>query len=614
MGWMFRFCARLPLYTDGRWGLPWLLALLLAGWSPAAAEPRHGIAMHGEPLYPSGFDHFAYVNPGAPKGGDMRFAAIGSFDSLNPFVVQGTAALGLREWVFESLMARSYDEPFSLYGLLADRIETPADRSSVTFHLNPRARFSDGKPVTVDDVVFSLSVLRDKGRPNYKTYYSKVLRIEYPAPGSVRFVLDNVQPDREMPLILGLMPIIPRHIYEKRKFELSSLLTAVGSGPYMIETVEPGKRIIYKRRTGYWGKDLPVMRGQANPDRIIYEYFRDTNASFEAFKAGLYDARPEDNPTRWTTGYRFPAVQRGDVRQMQFATATPSGMRGFVFNTRREIFSDRRVREALTLLFDFEWVNRTLFRNVYKRTQSYFDSSELSSHSRPADTREKQLLAPFPDAVPREMLEHGYRAPVSDGSGVNRANRARAIALLRAAGYEIRDGIVRHAKTGAPLQFEIMVATPDYERLALVYASMARKTGVDIRVRNVDSSQYQARIAAYDYDMIVNEWTFSLSPGNEQSFYWGSEAARSEGTRNYMGVKDPAIDAMIDAMLKATAREDFVSAVRALDRVLLSGHYVIPLYHQPVQWIAMWKRVGVPEAVPLTGYRAETWWIQPQAK
>jgi len=614
MGWILRFYTIQPRYRDRPWRFLWVLALLMTGLSPVAAEPRHGIAMHGEPLYPSGFDHFAYMNPDAPKGGDMRFAAIGSFDSLNPFIVQGTAALGLREWVFESLMARSYDEPFSLYGLLAESIETPPDRSSITFHLNPRARFSDGKPVTVDDVVFSLSILRDKGRPNYKTYYSKVLRIEYPAPGSVRFVLDNTQPDREMPLILGLMPIIPRHIYEQRKFEGSSLQTPIGSGPYVVEAAEPGKRISYKRQENYWGKDLPVMRGQANPDRIIYEYFRDTNASFEAFKAGLYDARPEDNPTRWTTGYRFPAVQRGDVRQMQFATATPSGMRGFVFNTRRDIFSDQRVREALTLLFDFEWVNRTLFRNSYKRTQSYFDSSELSSHNRPADAREIQLLARFPAAVSREVLEHGYQAPVSDGSGQNRANRARAISLLREAGYEVRDGNVRHAKTGTPLQFEIMVATPDYERLALVYASMARRSGIDIRVRSVDSSQYQARIAAYDYDMIVNEWTFSLSPGNEQSFYWGSEAARSEGTRNYMGVEDPAIDAMIDALLKATTREDFVSTVRALDRVLLSGHYVIPLYHQPVQWLAMWKQVGVPEAVPLTGYRAETWWIKPQVK
>ncbi len=582
----------------------------------AQADPRPAIAMHGEPAYPPGFTAFRYVNPDAPKGGTIRFGAIGSFDSLNPFIVRGTPAIGLREHVFESLMARGYDEAFSLYGLLAETIDVPPDRSWVTFRLRPNAYFSDGTPVTVDDVIFSLQTLRDKGRPNYKSYYGKVARIERPDALSVKFIFrrdpGEDSADREMPLILGLMPILPKHIYERRRFDQSSLENPVGSGPYIVGAMKPGSQIVYRLDPHYWGAKLVVNRGQNNIERLVYDYYRDSNASFEAFKAGLYDARPEEDPGRWTSEYDFPAVRDGRVRKIAFETQMPSGMKAMVFNIRRPVFADRRVRVALTCLFDFEWVNRALYHGVYKRTQSYFDNSELSSARRPASPRERALLAPWPDAVTPEIMAHGYEAPVSDGSGQNRANRARALDLLQQAGYRIANGHIVDGKTGAPLGFEILVATPSDERLALVYASMARRAGVDVRVRNVDSSQYQGRLDAYDYDMIFFDWTSSLSPGNEQSFRWGSEAADAPGSYNFIGVKSKAVDATISALLAAQTEEDFVSSVRALDRVLLSGNYVIPLFYSPSQWVALWSRVKVPERTSLYGYRSDSWWADPQ--
>ncbi len=564
--------------------------------------------MHGEPLYPAGFTHFRYANPDAPKGGAITYGATGSFDSLNPFIVRGTSALGLREHVFESLLARGYDEPFTLYGLIAEKVEVPADRSWIAFTLNAKARFSDGVPVTVDDIVYSLETLRDKGRPNFKTYYSKVERIERIGARTIKFHF-TPDGDREIPLIIGLMPIIPKHIYEQRDFGAANFDVPVGSGPYVVDRTVPGKRIIYRRDPDYWGKDLPVNAGHYNIDLITYEYFRDTNASFEAFKTGIYDARPEDDPVRWTTGYDFPALRNGKVRKAAFATGLPSGMYGLVFNTRRPVLEDRNVREALIHLFNFEWINENLYFGSYVRTRSFFDNSELASSGRRAGERERKLLAPFPGAVSPEVMEHGWRAPAGDPKGQDRANRARAIALLREAGFQLRNGVMASRATGQPLRLEILVATPAEERLALTYTRMTSRIGISIAVRNVDPSQYQERRNNYDFDMIFNSWFSSLSPGNEQSFYWGSAAADVPGTRNYMGVKDPAIDAMIEAMLAAETREDFTAAVRAMDRVLMSGAYMIPLFHQPEQWLALWNKVKVPETTSLYGYRSSTWWI-----
>ncbi len=586
--------------------------------SGAFAAPRHAIAMHGEPLYPPGFDHFAYANPDAPVGGTIHYGAVGIFDSLNPFIVRGMPAIGLREYVFESLMARSYDEPFSLYGLLAESIDVPDDRSSLTFHLRPQARFSDGTPVTVDDVIFSLEVLRDKGRPNYKSYFSKVSAIKRPDAHSVTFVIapepDGSGPDRELPLILGLMPILPKHVYASRDFEQSGYALPVGSGRYTVKSFKPGGQIVYQRDPVYWGRDLAVNRGMGNFERLVFDYYRDSNASFEAFKAGLYDVRAEDDPGRWTSEYNFPAIKDGRLRQVVFHNGLPSGMRALVFNTRRTVFADRRVRVALTALFDFEWVSKTLFHGVYKRTQSYFDNSELSSHGRAADARERALLKPFPDSVSASIMLHGYEAPMGDVAGQNRANRAKALRLFSDAGYEVRDGQLVERASGKPLTFEILVARPSDERLALVYANMLRRAGIDVHVRNVDPSQYQGRLDAYDYDMIFFDWAGSLSPGNEQTFRWGAASADLPGSYNFAGVKSEAADTMISALLSARSRAGFVSAVRALDRVLLSGNYVIPLYYSPDQWVALWDKVQYPKTTSLYGYRSDTWWMKTDKK
>lgn len=577
------------------------------------AEPVTGLAMHGVPQEDAGFEHFPYADPAAPKGGEARFAAQGSFDSLNPFIVKGLAADGLREHVYESLMARSYDEPFTLYGLIAETVETPMDRSWVEFTLNPHAKFSDGTPITVDDVVFSHAVLRDRGRPNHRSYYEKVKSVEKTGERRVRFTFDNAN-DREMPLIMGLMPVLPSHLLTPETFELTTLDPPVGSGPYRVETVDPGKSITYARDPNYWGRDLAVNRGLHNFDRIRIDYYRDAGSMFEAFKSGLVEFRDETDPTRWTEGYRFPALDDGRVSKEALPVETPAGMSALVFNTRRPLFSDPRVRRALITLFDFTWVNRALYRDQYARTESYFARSELSSHGRPADTMERRLLAPYRDAVKPEIMDGTFSFPAGDGTGQNRGGRVEALKLLEEAGYVLKDGTLVNAQTQEPFTFEIMATTRAQERLLLTYARALKQVGIDVRIRQVDSAQYQRRKQTYDFDMIQNYWPASLSPGNEQSFRWGSEAANTEGSFNFAGVENEAVDAMIEAMLAAEEREAFVSAVRALDRVLLSGDYVVPLFHLPKQWVAYWNEMKRPSTTPLYGYQINAWWQDARAR
>lgn len=587
-----------------------ILISVIAAAPDAIAEPAHGIAMHGDPRHKRDFTHFSYVNPEAPQGGRITFAVLGAFDSLNPLIIRGVPAAGLRDYVYESLMARAYDEPFSLYGLLAESIETPEDRSWVSFTLRKEARFSDGTPVTVDDVIFSHALLRDKGRNNHRTYYAKVIRVEKTGERTVKFTFAEDEPDREMPLILGLMPVLPRHLVSEETFDSTSLEPPIGSGPYTVADVDAPKSITYVRNPDYWGRHLPVNRGRYNFDEVRYEYYRDAAAMFEAFKKGLYQVRPESDPGRWALGYDFPAVTQGRVLKEELPLAIPSGMSGLVFNTRRDLFADLRVRQALTLVFDFEWLNKTLYHGQYARTQSYFDRSELSSHGRPADAYERELLAPFPDAVAPAILEGTFSLPKSDGTGRNRANRRRALALLKQAGYVLRDGTLVNAGTGEPFAFEIMAATSGQERLLLSYTRALKTIGIGARIRQVDSAQYQRRRQDYDFDMIQNFWYASLSPGNEQNFRWNSQLADQPGTFNYPGVKSPAVDAMINALLAAKNRPNFVSAVRALDRVLLSGYYVIPLFHLPKQWVARWAEVRRPDATSLYGYRVNSWWLE----
>lgn len=588
------------------------LALLIAVAAPfgAAAGPSHGIAMHGEPALPAGFDHLPYANPDAPKGGRIVFGQQGTFDTLNPYAVRGIAARGLaapEAYVFQSLMQRSFDEPFSLYGLIAQSIETPPDRSFVVFRLDPRAHFSDGTPITAEDVLFSWQLLKDKGKPNFRSYYAKVAKAEAPDPHTVRFDLTGAE-DRELPLILALMPVLPKHAIEPARFEETTLAPPIGSGPYKVAQVKPGESITYRRDPDYWGKDLPVSRGLYNPDEIRIDYYRDANSLFEAFKGGLYDVRTEDSPTRWTGAYDFPALRDGRVVKDPVTVGTPKGMTGFVFNTRKSLFADARVREALALLFDFEWVNRTLFSGVYRRTGSYFEGSDLASTGVPASNREREWLAHFPGAVRDDVLEGRYRPPPGDGTGRDRDAARHALDLLEQAGWQLKDGVLRNRDTGEPFAFEFLVASRVQERLALNFAQSLQRLGITMRVRLVDDVQYWRRLQAFDFDMIQFTWGASPSPGNEQFNRWGSRSADRQGSLNYAGAKSPAIDAMIDAMLAAQSREEFVDATRALDRVLISGFYVVPLFHVPNQWVARSSAVKRPDTTALFGFMPETLW------
>ena len=591
-----------------------LAALLAASTaSLAGTQARHAIAMHGTPALPENFSHFRYADPDAPKGGRLTVGLLGTFDSLNPLIVKGVPAQSLRGYVIESLMARGYDEPFTLYGLLARSVETDAARSFVTFHLDERATFSDGKPVTPEDVIFSWQLLRDKGRPNFRTYYAKVTKAEAVGERSVRFDLSGAE-DRELPLILGLMPIVSRHATDPDKFEETSLTPIVGSGPYVVTAVDVGKSVTLERNPNYWGRDLPVNRGFWNFDTVRFDYYRDANAHFEAFRKGLFDINVETDPSRWETAYDFPAARDGRVIKEELPTGLPQGMFAFVFNTRRPVFADIRVREAIASLLDFEWINRNLFYGRYQRTGSYFEGSELSSRGRPADARERALLAPFPDAVRPDVMEGTWAPPTSDGSGRDRNRLKAALALLADAGYDLVGTVLKERKTGKPLAFEIMVTTKDQERIALAFARSLRRAGIEPSIRVVDAVQYEQRRIGFDFDMMQYRWDELLSPGNEQAFYWGSASADEQGSRNYMGVRSAAVDTMIAAMLKAEQRADFVAAVRALDRVLLSGQHVVPLYHLPAQWVARWRSIRHPTTTSLYGYLPEVWWREPSAQ
>ncbi len=593
-------------------GVALLIAFFATGCfaTAAMADASRAIAMHGAPALPDDFTAFPYVNPDAPKGGRIVEGVLGTFDSLNPLIVQGLAVQPIRGYVVESLMARDYDEPFTLYGLLARTVETNDARSQVTFTLDPAAHFSDGTPVTAEDVVFSWQLLRDHGRPNHRTYYSKVAKAEILDARTVRFDFGDGG-DRELPLILGLMPVLPKHAINVATFENTTLAKPIGSGPYVVAAVDVGKSVTFKRDPNYWGRGLPVNRGLWNFDEVRFDFYRDSNAYFEAFKAGLYDVHSESDPARWQTGYDFPALRDGRIVKEAFPTGLPKFSSDFVFNTRRPVFADIRVRQAIALLFDFEWVNRNFFYNLYKRSASYFDDSQLSTYHRPADERERALLAPFPDAVRADVLDGTWSPPMSDGSGRDRETLRQALAMLDAAGYEFKGTKLRNRTTGEPLAFEILVTNRDEERLALAYSSMLARAGIDAQVRSVDAVQYDQRRLAFAFDMIEYRWEQSLSPGNEQSFYWGSAAADQQGSRNYMGVRGPAVDAMIAAMLRARQRVDFVAAVRALDRVLISGCYVVPLFYLPAQWVARRNYIRHPERTSLYGYLPETWWRQP---
>ncbi|QRM27540.1 extracellular solute-binding protein [Microvirga sp. VF16] len=602
----------------GRWLIRNLLlaaAFALSGSGLAAASEvgplRHGIAMHGEPALKPGFEHLPYANPQAPKGGRITLALQGTFDSLNPLIVLGVAPDVVPRYVLQSLMMRSTDEPFTIYGLVARSAEMPDDRSFITFNLDPRARFSDGHPLTAEDVLFSFEALKKYGKPFHRSSFGQVKAVEILDPHRIRFDLSGSN-DRELPLLIGMtMPIFPAHATNLETFDKTSLTPPIGSGPYALTEVRPGERVVLTRRKDYWGKELPITRGLYNFDEIRYDFYRDANSLFEAFKAGLYDFRIEGDPGQWTTGYDIPAVREGRIVRETMTTGLPKGMNGFVFNTRKALFTDVRVREALSYLFDFDWVNRNLYFGQLTRSNSYFSGSDLASTGKPANERERSLLAVSPGTIREEILEGRWEPPASDGSGRDRDMARRALTLLSDAGWVLENDVLRKKGFGEPFAFEILVNSRSQERLALNFSQSLSRIGIQARVRLVDDVQYWRRLARFDFDMVQWLWPGTPSPGNEQRNRWGSAAAQRGGSQNHAGVASPAVDRLIDALLQAKSREDFVSAVHALDRVLLSGFYVVPLFYLKDQWLAYSNNLRRPEKTPLMGTNIDTWWRQP---
>ncbi len=604
-----------PFPAMGRFGIV-LAALMLVAWqqvAPARAEPSHGIAMHGRPALPADFTHLPYANPDAPKGGAIRYGVIGNFVSLNQFIVKAASSSARGIWdsvaglnVFEPLLHRSRDEPFTLYGLLAETVETDAARTFVEFHLREQARFADGAPVTPEDVLFSIRLLGEKGRPFYRSRWGKIASAEKVGERGVRFTF-NEKADRELPLLLGMMPIFPKHAIDEATFDQTTLKPMFGSGPYTITDVRPGERIEFTLRDDYWAKDLPVKRGFDNFGTIRFEYFRTQNTLFEGFKKGLFDVYFEGDPQHWQNAYDFPAAADGRIVREGFARRTPSPMLGFVFNTRRPPFDDIDVRKGLAMAFDFEWVNRNLFGDAYTRTASFWHGSILSSAGVAADEREHALLAPFPGRVDEAIMDGTYRMPRTDASGADRSVQRRALGHFKAAGYQLKDNRLVSAD-GQPLSFEVMTQSKDGERLALAWQRHLAPLGVELNIRGVDATQFESRRQSYEFDVVLMTYSASLSPGAEQIWRWGSRARDIEGTFNLAGIADPAVDAAIDAMLAAKESEDFIAAIRVLDRLLISGQYLLPLYHLGETWVAHSSRLAGPADTPLYGVQFPTWW------
>lgn len=589
-----------------------VLFLLLA--TAAQAEPVHGIAMHGNPALPADYKNFPYVNPAVKKGGRVSYGVVGTFDSLNPFNLKSIRTTARGMWdpsfgnlVYESLMIRSADEPFTLYGLLAESVEWDADRTFIQFNLNPKAKWADGQPVTPEDVIFSFEVLQDKGRTPFNNRLKPVEKMEKVGARSVRFTFNKLA-DREFPLILAAgTPILPKHLIDKDTFDQSSLKIPVGSGPYRVKSVTPGQRIVYERDPNYWGTDIPSKVGFDNYDEISVDYFLQENSLFEAFKKGLIDIYLEGNPTHWSRGYDFPAVTNGDVIKDVFKPELPSGMLGFVFNLRRAPFNNQHVRQGLALAFDFDWANRNLFDGAYTHTLSYWQGSELSSLNNPADEAELALLGEAAKKISPEILAGKPSVPETDGSGSDRKALRQVVDQLKQGGYTIKGGKMVDA-SGRPLAFEIMTQNADQEKVAISYQRTLRMIGIDVAIRTVDDAQYQSRSSSFDYDVIMKSYPSSLSPGIEQVGRWGSDSKDRQGSFNFAGLADTDVDRVIQAMLNARTREEFRTAVRAYDRLLLAGAYLVPLYNIPEQWVARWKYIQHTEKVPLYGYQLSTWW------
>jgi microcin C transport system substrate-binding protein len=585
-------------------------ALPRSVWSQEAAKVLHGIAMHGEPKYGPDFAHLDYADPTAPKGGEIRLAAIGdAFDTLNPFTLRGTAAAGAAT-PFETLTTSTSDEAFTEYGVLAESIEVPDDRSWVAFTLRPQAAWHGGRPITVDDVIFSFETLKTKGHPFYRAYYASVAKAERIGDRKIRFGFTGGV-NRELPLIMGQLPVLPKHYWEGKNFETTTLEIPLGSGPYKIASFEPGRSVVLKRVKDYWGKDLPINIGQDNWDSIRYDYYRDTTVALEAFKAGSYDFRNENSAKNWATAYEIPQVADGRIIKELIPDERTQGMQGFVFNIRRDKFKDRAVRQALAYAFDFEWTNKTLFYGQYTRTKSYFAGGELASTGLPAGA-ELEILEKYRGQVPEDVFTTAYEPPSTDGSGNNRANLRKGLEILKGAGWVVRGGKLVNTASGATMEFEILLNDPVFERICQPLVQNLDRLGVQARIRIVDTAQYQNRIDEFDFDVIVATFGQSESPGNEQRDFWSSQSADTKGSRNVIGIKHPVVDDLINMVIAAPDREGLVLRTHALDRVLLWGHYVIPQWHLPADRIVYWNRFSRPAKNPKFGVVLNTWWIDPQ--
>lgn len=580
----------------------------------AHAESAHGIAMYGDPALPPDFVSLPYANPDAPKGGKVVFGNTGGFDSLNPFALKGTSPWQLRFWSYESLMGRSWDEPFTLYGLLAESVETPEDRSWVEFTLREEARFSDGSPVTIEDVIWSYETLGTQGHPRYRGFWTKVERIEQTGPRSLRLTFNTE--DRELALIAGMRPILKKAQWEGKEFGRDTVEGApIGTGAYVVSAYEPGRFVTLRRNPDYWGKDLPLQRGTQNFDEMRIDFFGDETVLFEAFKAGELSAVREFNADKWDSVYSFPAVTRGDVVKSEIPHQRPSGMTGMVMNTRRAPLDDWRVREALLLAFNFEYINGTVTGGVQPRITSYFSGSVLGMQPGAARGKVRALLEPFADSLLPGTLE-GYTLPQGDGSKRNRGNLRKAMKLLEDAGWTVTDGVLRNGD-GEALNLTVLIRQGDGEMKTVteIYARALERLGITLSAETVDNAQYVERGTGYDFDLTRYRMELSLSPGNEQRYYWGRDGITQPGSRNLMGMDSPAAEAMIDAMLTAKAPEDFIAAVRALDRVLTAGRYVIPFWSFDVGRIAHIKEMRFPDKLPVygdrTGFMPDVWWYEP---
>ncbi|WP_288439930.1 extracellular solute-binding protein [uncultured Pseudomonas sp.] len=575
---------------------------------PALAAPQHALTLYDEPpKYPADFKHFDYVNPDAPKGGTFRQASFGGFDSLNPFINKGVPAdnVGI---IYDTLMRQSLDEPFTEYGLVAGKIEKAPDNSWVRFYLRPEARFHDGHPMRAEDVVFTFNTLIKDGAPLYRQYYGDVADVVAEDPLKVLFKFKHNN-NRELPLILGQLPVLPKHWYENREFTRGNLEPPLGSGPYKVAQVKAGRSIRYERVKDYWAKDLPLNRGFYNFDAMTFDVYRDNNVALEALKAGAFDYELEVSAKNWATAYDVPAVREGRLIKEEIPNGNPVGMQGFIFNLRKPVFQDVRVRKALSLLFDFQWTNKQLFNGAYIRTGSYFENSEMAATGLPSPA-ELKILEPLRGKVPDQVFTQAFANPVTDGSGMIRENQRQAYKLLQEAGWKIVDDKMVD-QNGKPVSIEFLLAQTQFERVLLPFKRNLADLGIGFEIRRVDVSQYINRLRSRDFDMIVGGFSQSNSPGNEQREYWSSAAADNPGSRNFIGLRDPAIDQLVEGLINADSRQSLIEHCRALDRVLQWGYYVIPNWHIKTNRVAYWNHIGHPKVSPKYDVGIDTWWIKP---